>query len=544
MTEPVLRRPAVARLSSIVSVVLAIVSVLPLIPPKPDRSLDNGGFSAELALEHIERLAQSPRPMGSADNARGRDEITRQLRQLGLDPQLQTIRVPDYFGSSHDLVEAANVMVRVPGTDPTGAVLLVGHHDTVPTTLGANDDTSAVAVLLEIARSLVEQEPVRNDVILLFTDGEEPAPRYGSTAFAESHPWMTDVRFVANLEAIGSAGVPLVIDISGSSRWISGVYALAAPYPAAYSFVTAVSKLIGGSNTDFAPFRDVGIPGIDVAYIVGSPIYHTMADNPDTVSRRSLFQHGANASALARTLGEIDLGVDRGNEEGVFFTVARFYVIRYPTSWSRWLLAVGAILLVTAGWHQGGRRRVLLSTFLTVGVALVASSIAVPLWTAIGRSRPSMGIAESYAYLGAFAGLCALLEGLVSRLFRRHVTAGHDLLGTLLVWWMLGLAGTLLAPGTSYLFIWPSLAGGLVLLLRRGRGFSCLRRAVGEGVLAGITLLLVVPAIDFFYQLAQPRPGNPDSEVLLTIIIPVALLALTLDLLRALRRQALLVREG
>ncbi len=44
--------------------------------------------------------------------------------------------------------------------------------------------------------------------------------------------------------------------------------------------------------------------------------------------------------------------------------------------------------------------------------------------------------------------------------------------------------------------------------------------------------MLLVPAIDTFYQLAQPRPGNPDSELLYIIAIPVMLLALVVELFR------------
>lgn len=82
----------------------------------------------------------------------------------------------------------------------------MGHCDTVPASPGANDDAAAVAAVLETARALLAGHRLRNDVILLFTDGEEPAPRYGSAAFVAEHPWAADIEFVINLEAIGSGG--------------------------------------------------------------------------------------------------------------------------------------------------------------------------------------------------------------------------------------------------------------------------------------------------------------------------------------------------
>jgi len=429
------------------------------------------------------------------------------------------------------------VMVRIPGTDSTGAVLLVGHHDTVPTTLGANDDTSAVAILLDIARALVADTPLRNDVILLFTDGEEPAPRYGSTAFVTEHPWAADIRFVINLEAIGSTGAAMIVEMNGSTRWISALHAQSVPYPAAYSFITTLSELIGGSNDDFATFRDAGIPGIDVAYMLGSPIYHSMADAPNTVSRRSLYQHGTNALALTRSVGNLDLGVDHGDAEGIFFTIARFASIRFPASWSLPLIAIAGILLASVSWRQRHLLRTLLRSSLTIGVVVGAAVVAALIWMALARARATMGIVESYSYLAALSALSILLGGVAAGLFRRHIEPCQDALGILLVWWVLGLLSTLLAPGAGYLFVWPSLAGGILLLLRPEFRSSVVSRLIGWSSLCGITLLLLVPAIDFLFQLAQPRPGNPGSQILPTIVIPIALIVLVFELLRAFRRE-------
>jgi len=38
--------------------------------------------------------------------------------------------------------------------------------------------------------------------------------------------------------------------------------------------------------------------------------------------------------------------------------------------------------------------------------------------------------------------------------------------------------------------------------------------------------------VDIFYQLAQPRPGNPDSQALPFVAVPVLLLALGVEFLR------------
>jgi Peptidase family M28 len=65
-----------------------------------------------------------------------------------------------------------NVLARVPGRDPSRAVLLGAHHDVVPGAPGAIDDGGGIAVLIEAARVLGEVQPAC-DVELAIYDGEE-----------------------------------------------------------------------------------------------------------------------------------------------------------------------------------------------------------------------------------------------------------------------------------------------------------------------------------------------------------------------------------
>ena len=49
----------------------------------------------------------------------------------------------------------------------------MAHYDSVPFGPGAADDGAGVVTLLETARALKAGPPLKNDVIFLFTDGEE-----------------------------------------------------------------------------------------------------------------------------------------------------------------------------------------------------------------------------------------------------------------------------------------------------------------------------------------------------------------------------------
>ncbi len=512
-----------------------VVGAAPLVPSGSSSGAEPTAFSADRAQGHIEIVAQTPHPMGSAQIEEVRDYIASQLRELGLEPEFQELSAPDYYVGSRSQVPVVNLIARIDGTATTGSVALVAHFDTDPSTPGANDNASGVAVVLETARSLVAAGPPRNDVILVFTDGEEPAPRFGSTAFVAEHQWADDIRFVINLEAIGTSGPSLLTEMNGPSRWVLDRYVGSVPYPVAFSFLTETMELIGGSNTDFAPFRDAGVHGVEFVYVHGSSIYHTSVDTPDRVSRRSLQSHGANTLGLSRELAQTDLSSDQGDDEVVFFTVGRHHVVRYPASWAIPLVVLAAVVLVGAAQRRGSWLAVARCALTALATAMsVAIAVAV-LWALLAGWRDTMGIAEGYVYLFVFGVLAAAV---VIQLASRQVIGTRVAPeGVLLVWWILALITAVGAPGMSYLFVWPAAAGALTMLMGYGSDGRWWRFGLAS-VALGATAVLLVPAIDVFFQFAQPRPGNPDSEILLTIAVPVLLIALGIELALALQPSA------
>jgi hypothetical protein len=424
-----------------------------------------------------------------------------------------------------------NVLARISGTAPTGAVVVVAHIDTVPETPGANDNASGLAVALETARVLLAGDPVLNDVILLFSDGEEPAPRYGSTAFVDDHRWFDDVRFVVNLEAIGTSGPSMLTETNGPQSWILDKLAGSAPQPVAFSFLTETTALIGGSNTDLAPFRDAGVPGVEFVYSRGSSTYHTQRDTPDSVSRRSVHSHGVNTVELVRQLASEDLAST--GSDMVFFTVGRFHLVRYSTTLGILIAAVSGGVLFAAVRRRRLRAGMVRGAATTLIVALLAAIIVAVLWTPFAQWRNTMGVFESSAALLALVALTAALMVIPFK-FARGVEDARTPQSVLLAWWILALITGLAAPGMSYLFALPALVGASALLL--GFDASSGPRAVAPAVLTvGVVMVVLIPAIDTYFQFAQPRPGNPDSEILPTIAVPVLLVALGIQLAVAFR---------
>jgi hypothetical protein len=96
------------------------------------------------------------------------------------------------------------------------------------------------------------------------------------------------------------------------------------------------------------------------------------------------------------------------------------------------------------------------------------------------------------------------------------------------LWTLLAVVTAATLPGFSYLFGWPALAGVGGLLWRPCRRASAILRF---SLIAAATLVLMAPAVDVFFSLAQPRPGNPDSEVTAVMIVPLVLVVLVASLL-------------
>ena len=118
-----------------------------------------------------------------------------------------------YEPGSTEMARVRNVVAVLPGSDPTGRLYLMAHHDSVETGPGAADDAAGVSALLESVRALTEGPQLRNDVVVVLTDAEE-ACLCGAEAFAASHPLASGGGVVLNFEARGTTGPPIMFETS------------------------------------------------------------------------------------------------------------------------------------------------------------------------------------------------------------------------------------------------------------------------------------------------------------------------------------------
>lgn len=513
-------------------VLCLLIGIFPILSPRAPSGDDPDAISVERALEHVDFIAREPHVMGTPEIERVREYLIETLTETGLEPEKLTIEAPDYFGVSGGTVDIVDVLVRIRGSGDGRAILLMAHYDTVPTTSGANDNSAAVAALLEVARILAAEPPPPNDVIVLFTDGEEPTPRFGAWGFAEYHPWFHDVALAVNLEGIAVAGPTMLVEMSGPKRELLSRLANAVPDPVAYSFMTQTADLIGGAATDFDVFRDRGVPGYNFTYMRGTSIYHTPRDSIANLNVDGLAHHGSIVLGIARYFGSPDVG-GAGADDTVFFTVPFRFVVRYSTTIAIASLVVALLVLVGALrariTRRGSSVRALVSGLGAVLLAAFVSVVtATLLWFGLVSLRPEMSMIEGYVCLAALVGL---IGGAWYLTQRRSVLRGKDAAGgVLIVWFVLTLLVGALLPTFGYLFVWPAIAVGVAEIVM-ARSNSVWLRFGSVVVVALTTSVVLVPAVDIFFLLSSPRPGNPDSEMPVTIVLPLVLSFLAIGLI-------------
>jgi glutaminyl-peptide cyclotransferase len=139
-----------------------------------------GGFSGPRAWKHLAALAAiGPRAIGTPGAAKAREYINSELEALGLEVESTTAKM-EYGGEEEPTtLELVNLSTTIPGNS-SDLILLIAPYDSAYrenfSFAGVNDGASGTAVLLELARVLVEK-PLPYTTRFMFLDGEAPLGR-------------------------------------------------------------------------------------------------------------------------------------------------------------------------------------------------------------------------------------------------------------------------------------------------------------------------------------------------------------------------------
>lgn len=446
----------------ILAIILTVAAIQKSGPPAVvSAGAPAADFSAARAMPDLREIAAQPHPLASAENARVRSYLTKRLAELGVAPEVQTATVATANPSGlRTFAIVNNIVARIPGSASTGAIMLVAHYDSVPSSPGAGDDSAAVAAILETVRALKSGPPLRNDLIVLFTDGEELGA-LGAKAFVKNYPALREAKVALNFEMLGDYGPVLMLQTSRNNAWL--IRALATtPFPCASS-LEPTDYWHAPSDGDPSVFLRAGIAGMNFAATRGLTRYHTQLDNIANLDPRSLQHLGSYALSLARQFGGADLSKPHTGDAIYFSAFGGFF--HYPAAMAIPLAILVSIVLIVA-LIIGVRRETIVGHGIFAGSVIYAAAAVLSLVEGLvvlfmvthfaARQMLPGGTIYGGAFFVAastavvFATLCAIYWRLAGRIPRANLAAG-----ALVILALLALACPAVRPSASFLLTWP-----------------------------------------------------------------------------------------
>lgn len=282
---------------------------------------------------HVDRLAGliGPRHLGRRGGLDAAAAlIERELSLPGLAVHRQTYRVSD--------AEVANIEGELKGISPDAGILVVGaHYDTVETSPGADDNASAVAILLEVARLLSGRSFKRTVRFVAFTCEEPPyfcTGQMGSQIYARACRERDEpIVGMLCLEMLGyftdradSQNVPpeiprllrwlfprrgtFIAAVSNLPSWrlawrFRCAFKRAVPFPLYTAVLPETVNAIRLS--DNSSFWDQGYPALmltDTSFL-RNPNYHLPSDTPETLDYERMAQIARGLAGAVSSLAGV-----------------------------------------------------------------------------------------------------------------------------------------------------------------------------------------------------------------------------------------------
>lgn len=270
----------------------------------------------ERLMSHVERLAEKPRPAESPALEAARRYVRGELERSGWTLEDDAVEGESDTG---EFRRGVNVVARHPlwNTGERPLFCLGAHLDSRPESPGADDNASAVATLLEIARLLPECGPAdaEKDFELVVFDLEEDGMLGGAAHARRTAEAGTNLWGMVSLEMLGFC------DHSPNSQALPR--SLVGLYPDTANFIAVIGNQNSGELiaafsdgmrraeglpvetlqvpengnylqatrlSDHSPFWDAGYPALmitDTSFL-RNPHYHLPSDTPETLDREFL----------------------------------------------------------------------------------------------------------------------------------------------------------------------------------------------------------------------------------------------------------------
>lgn len=469
-------------------------------------------FSAERAFRYLENIAVNPRPPGSEEHARVKEYLMNTLTQFGLTPEVQKVDGPFSGWGSVSIETIENIVARIPGEDSTGAIMIAAHYDTVEGSPGAADDGSGVAAILETVRILLEKPALKNDIIILITDGEE-AGLLGAQEFVRGHPWAQDVIIVLNFEARGNKGPSVLFETNeGNNRMISE-FIKAAPNPIAHSFFYDLYKTLP-NETDLSVFKAAGMYGLNFGFFDGLDHYHSINDTIENLSLNSLQHHGDYMLHLVQNYGELNL-VSKDDGNRIYFNIIGNKMVSYSEALV-FPMVIFAILAFVFTFLYGLKLKKLTIVGTMFGFAIFLLTIGFAYLFGQQLKTFVLFLLTDRIWLQklieqrmntvflVFIILFFVMLSVLYRLVNKKINTFNLLMGAYFVWLILSVLTGIYLKGSSYIFTWPLLLGlfgmNLLMMTQHVRSLNGYIINLGFAIPA---ILFISPIIYLIYMIVS-----------------------------------------
>ncbi|KAL4811472.1 hypothetical protein BDV18DRAFT_150241 [Aspergillus unguis] len=327
---------------TLITAVVYLAFVIPLlivhhvVPSAPSSS--PSGLNLTEAWGDLQVLTSGYRPYNSRQNDEIHAFLLRRINEIvDAAPPASSAdeKTPDVFVfddttsnltfSRDDLAvyfEGTNILVYIRGEEDDatrwweqpegrpkgkGGVLVNAHYDSVSTGYGATDDGVGVVTCLQLIKYFTTPKYApRKGLVVLFNNGEEDFLN-GARVYSQ-HPLSKFPHTFLNLEGAGAGGRAVLFRSSDAE--VSASY-MRSQHPfgsvlAGDGFQTGLIR----SQTDYVVFEgDMGLRGLDVAFMEPRARYHTDQDDTRHTSMDSLWH--MLSTAVATTEGLVSDSSDR-----------------------------------------------------------------------------------------------------------------------------------------------------------------------------------------------------------------------------------------
>lgn len=494
------------------TIILQTLAIHPL-------SFREESFSVERALLDLQILTGGPRIPGTSFHHQVGEYIKEELQMMGLQVEVQKTTVLEAPGDEVPFYggEVKNIIAYIPGTDPQGTMILGAPYDSIPGHLGSSDSAMAVAALLETTRILVERIPLKNDMILLFTDVHR-FHSLGIRGFLEQHPRARDAQLFYFFEGIGPGSSSFKLETTPSHYSLIQDLSRAAPRALSYSIYHQLDTLSGQDSNlyNLLMERYRSLPFV----LFSQREEDGQLSLTPQVIKETLKEYGESILGIVEHYRDGDL-MRTPSEEAIYFNIFEIFPIYYPESSALplfYVILALFLLLLYIGWKKGrlSMKRFIPITFflllmILTGVALITLIQYISSYGSLSHPIP-YSLFFLLAFSLAFYSLLLLLLREEKVSFSSSLFLGLLLLG--------GLA--LLYPGLTFLLTIPLLSGlislSIIMLLPEDGIFFFLRNLLLL-IFSLPPLLLLIPVLFQTYS-TMPIIGILLAMILCLLLTP------------------------